>query len=60
MSQLAWHKSSFSTGGNNNCVELVPAPGGLIRLRESDHPSTIVAASPSALAAFLRHIRAAR
>ncbi|MYW69207.1 DUF397 domain-containing protein [Streptomyces sp. SID8379] len=35
-----WQKSSFSGGGEgNNCVELAPAPGNAIRLRESDTPT---------------------
>ncbi|MBB5119670.1 hypothetical protein AF335_27835 [Streptomyces eurocidicus] len=60
MSQLGWRKSSFSTGAENDCVEIAAAPGGLIRLRESDDPAQIITTDPVALAGLLRTIKADR
>ncbi|MFI9236243.1 DUF397 domain-containing protein [Streptomyces sp. NPDC053079] len=57
MSQLQWRKSSFSTGANNDCVELAPAPGGLIRLRESDRPADVLTTAPATLATLLTGIK---
>ncbi|MEU6277720.1 DUF397 domain-containing protein [Streptomyces populi] len=54
-----WQKSSFSGGGEgNDCVELASAPG-LVHLRESDDPGTLLAVAPQALAHLLRLIRTA-
>ncbi|UQI48219.1 DUF397 domain-containing protein [Streptomyces sp. HU2014] len=60
MSQLGWHKSSFSTGSENDCVEIAYAPGRLIRLRESDDPAQVIATGPAALATLLRTVKADR
>ncbi|MFE0044201.1 DUF397 domain-containing protein [Streptomyces albireticuli] len=60
MSQLAWYKSSFSTGSENDCVEIALAPGGLIRLRESDDPTRVITTAPAALAPLLRTVKADR
>ncbi|MFJ9374209.1 DUF397 domain-containing protein [Streptomyces sp. NPDC101455] len=47
MPQLAWQKSSFSTGGEGNCMELAAAATGAhIHLRESDHPHHIATLPP--------------
>ncbi|MFD7508210.1 DUF397 domain-containing protein [Streptomyces sp. NPDC059853] len=55
-----WQKSSFSSGGGENCLELAaaPAPGGggrlgLVLLRESDRPETVLAATRARVAALL-------
>jgi hypothetical protein len=49
-----WQKSSFSGGGDSSdCVEVAAAQGAL-RLRESDEPGTVVAATPTGLAALIR------
>ncbi|MGC4980889.1 DUF397 domain-containing protein [Streptomyces sp. DT193] len=53
MSRLAWQKSSFSTGGEGNCVELATAATGHIHLRESDRPDDIATSTPRALASLL-------
>ncbi|HCA87490.1 MAG TPA: DUF397 domain-containing protein [Streptomyces sp.] len=60
MLQPAWRKSSFSSGGNNECVEVGAAAGaeGPVRLRESDHPETVLTAAPGTWAAFLRSVKA--
>ncbi|MFE1360356.1 MULTISPECIES: DUF397 domain-containing protein [Streptomyces] len=54
-----WQKSTFSSGGGENCLELAaaPAPGGgrlgLVLLRESDRPETVLAATRARVAALL-------
>lgn len=58
MTQPAWRKSSFSVGGEGSCVEVAPAPGRLIRLRESDDPAVVITTTPTALAALLRTVKA--
>ncbi|MEU3353252.1 DUF397 domain-containing protein [Streptomyces sp. NPDC037389] len=58
MYQLVWRKSSFSTGANNDCVEIAPAPGGLIRLRESDDPTRVITTTPATWSAFLVSVKA--
>ncbi|WP_190024864.1 DUF397 domain-containing protein [Streptomyces hiroshimensis] len=45
----AWQKSSFSgSGPDNSCVE-VAAIGGLVRVRESDEPGTVITVPPASL-----------
>ncbi|MEU0642960.1 DUF397 domain-containing protein [Streptomyces umbrinus] len=58
MSQsTVWQKSSFSGGGDSSdCVE-VAATQGVLRLRESDEPDTVIAATGAGLAALIRHLR---
>ncbi|MEU8570263.1 DUF397 domain-containing protein [Streptomyces pathocidini] len=58
MSQLAWQKSSFSTGAEGECVEVATAVDGLICLRESDDPAVVVTVPPGRWGAFLRGIKA--
>ena len=58
MPQLAWHKSSFSTGDQGECVEVAADPNGLIHLRESDQPDEILTATPTPWAGLLHHIKA--
>ncbi|QVQ50102.1 DUF397 domain-containing protein [Spiractinospora alimapuensis] len=36
-SRLRWHKSSFSTGTGQNCVEVADLPAGAA-VRDSQHP----------------------
>ncbi|MBO0652894.1 DUF397 domain-containing protein [Streptomyces triculaminicus] len=58
MPQHEWRKSSFSTGPNNDCVEVSPSPGGLIRLRESDRPADVITTTPATWATLLRTVKA--
>ncbi|MBT2385735.1 DUF397 domain-containing protein [Streptomyces sp. ISL-11] len=60
MTQHAWRKSSFSVGGEGSCVEVAPAPGGLIRFRESDQPARIITTTAATLATLLRSVKAGR
>ncbi|MEV0274817.1 DUF397 domain-containing protein [Streptomyces sp. NPDC050610] len=53
-----WQKSSFSGGDDgDNCLELA-AVDGMVWLRESDAPSDVIAATPAALRALLRAVKA--
>ncbi|MBK3580134.1 DUF397 domain-containing protein [Streptomyces sp. MBT65] len=58
MPHLVWQKSSFSTGGEGECVELAAtAPGPHIHLRESDHPDHIATLTPHTLATLLHTLK---
>ncbi|MCT9005182.1 DUF397 domain-containing protein [Streptomyces sp. NPDC054766] len=57
MPRLVWQKSSFSTGGEGNCVELAAAVSGHIHLRESDQPYDVATSTPHALAGLLRALK---
>ncbi|MFE7119261.1 DUF397 domain-containing protein [Streptomyces sp. NPDC057654] len=59
MPEHQWQKSSFSGGSiNGECVEVVAGLDGSIRVRESDAPDVVLAASRSAWGAFLRSVKA--
>ncbi|MGW3563260.1 DUF397 domain-containing protein [Streptomyces sp. NPDC000941] len=58
MSQLAWRKSSYSGGGNGNCVEVAVSADRLILLRESDAPDVVAVTTRPRLAAFIAAIKA--
>ncbi|MEV4863486.1 DUF397 domain-containing protein [Streptomyces ossamyceticus] len=57
MPQPVWQKSSFSSGGEGNCIELAAATPPRIHLRESDRPDEIATASPRALALLLHTVK---
>ncbi|MER6051288.1 DUF397 domain-containing protein [Streptomyces sp. NPDC001793] len=54
--EICWQKSSYSNE-NMNCVELAPH-NGLILMRESDDPDTVVTTTPEKLRAFMLGVRA--
>ncbi|MCX4794639.1 DUF397 domain-containing protein [Streptomyces sp. NBC_01242] len=56
-SPLMWQKSSFSAEAAN-CVNVATAPDGSLRLRESDEPDVILAATRVGLSALLASIKA--
>lgn len=59
MPQLTWQKSSFSGGGEGECIELAAAPTpDRIHLRESDQPHAIATTTPHALASLLHAVKA--
>lgn len=58
MARLTWQKSSFSGGGEGNCVELVAATPSHLHLRESDRPDEIATTAPRALAGLLDAVKA--
>lgn len=58
MPERDWQRSSFCGGGGNNCVEIAAsAEEGLIALRESEDPDTVLTAGPGALRALLSSVR---
>ncbi|MGH9197207.1 MAG: DUF397 domain-containing protein [Acidimicrobiia bacterium] len=58
MTELAWQKSSFSSGdGNTTCIEIASGPCSL-RLRESEDPETVLAPDRRTLAALLGRLKA--
>ncbi|MGW3667482.1 DUF397 domain-containing protein [Streptomyces sp. NPDC005141] len=57
MARLTWQKSSFSTGGEGNCVELAATATGHIHLRESDRPCDIATSTLHALAGLLHVLK---
>jgi hypothetical protein len=59
MSDLAWQKSSFSGGAQDNCVEVAPGTGH-VHLRESDDPGVVLSADRSVFRALVTHLKAAR
>lgn len=58
MPQLSWQKSSFSGGGEGECVELAASSSHHICVRESDHPDQVAIATPHALSNLLHTIKA--
>jgi hypothetical protein len=53
-----WQKSSFSgTDSGDDCVELAPTPTAIL-IRESDHPTTRLATTPTSLHALLTTLKA--
>ncbi|WP_405924418.1 DUF397 domain-containing protein [Streptomyces sp. NBC_00035] len=56
-STLHWQKSSFSGGASDDeCLEISATPATL-HLRESEHPTTILTPTPTALRALLTTLR---
>lgn len=60
MFPLTWQKSSFSTGGEGECVELATSPTGGIHFRESDEPAQIATANPAAVGELFTAIKRGR
>ncbi|MFJ4617904.1 DUF397 domain-containing protein [Streptomyces sp. NPDC088812] len=57
MPHLVWQKSSFSTGGEGECVELAASAPTRLHLRESDRPQTVALVAPRALAGLLQAVK---
>ncbi|KUN05158.1 toxin [Streptomyces yokosukanensis] len=54
-SELAWFKSSYSSGGDGDCVEVATCPA-TIHIRDSkDRQGPSLALSPAAWSAFVTH-----
>lgn len=51
-----WQKSTFSPDGSD-CVNIATAPGGTIRLRESDDPEVVLAATRTQLRALIHTVK---
>ncbi|MCF6521627.1 DUF397 domain-containing protein [Streptomyces sp. JJ36] len=52
----AWQKSSYSNEGAN-CVNVAAAPGGGIRVRESDAPEAVLEVGRTALRGLLAAVK---
>ncbi|MFG2498488.1 DUF397 domain-containing protein [Streptomyces sp. NPDC048441] len=52
-----WQKSTFSGGPEGECLYLATAPGGTLRLRESDTPAIQLTTAPPQLSALLLHLK---
>jgi hypothetical protein len=59
MHQYAWQRSSFCSGGGNNCIELA-ADGSAIAIRESSEPNAVLATDRAALRAFVLGVKDGR
>lgn len=57
MPRLAWQKSSFSTGGEGDCVEAASSSPSHLHLRESDRPHETATVEPHALAHLLHAVK---
>ena len=57
-SELAWYKSSYSSGEGGECVEVATTPG-TVRVRDSkDREGPELAFTPSAWASFVSYAAA--
>ncbi|GGX51923.1 DUF397 domain-containing protein [Streptomyces minutiscleroticus] len=55
-SDLEWFKSSYSSGGDGDCVEIAPCPRA-VHVRDSkDRQGPQLALSPAAWAGFLAYV----
>ncbi len=55
---IKWRKSSFSAEADGNaCLELA-SYGGVVLIRESDEPGSVIEAAPAQLRAFLAGMKA--
>jgi hypothetical protein len=57
MPETQWQKSTYSGGEGTNCLYVATAPGGTIRLRESDDPDVIVTTTPAGLRSLIAGIK---
>ncbi|AZQ72246.1 MULTISPECIES: DUF397 domain-containing protein [Streptomyces] len=59
MPETQWQRSSFCGGGGNNCLEMRPAIG-LIQVRESEAPGTVIATPTDRITALIASVKAGR
>ncbi|MBT2401637.1 DUF397 domain-containing protein [Streptomyces sp. ISL-100] len=59
LSSFNWQKSSFSPDGSN-CLEIVAAERGAIKLRESDDPGVILTATTQEIRGLILGLKADR
>jgi hypothetical protein len=57
--QHTWQRSSFCSGGGNNCVELA-ADASRIAIRESAEPNAVLTTDRTALRAFVAGVKDGR
>jgi hypothetical protein len=60
MPEHDWQRSSFCSGGGNNCVELAATSTGDVALRESESPAHVITTDRAALRALLRGVQAGK
>ncbi|MEW2292689.1 DUF397 domain-containing protein [Streptomyces sp. NPDC006743] len=53
--ELAWFKSSYSSGSGDNCIEVALTPVAVHVRDTKDRPRAALALSPAAWSAFLAH-----
>lgn len=60
LSTVTWRKSSYSDGGDNNCVEVADGVSGLVPVRDSKVPyGPALAFSTASWASFVVGVRGA-
>ncbi|WP_335937524.1 DUF397 domain-containing protein [Streptomyces sp. PTD5-9] len=59
MSHHDWQRSSFCSGGGNNCVEVTATEGRAIAIRESESPRRIVTTNRAALRSLVLGMKTA-
>ncbi|MDQ8704830.1 DUF397 domain-containing protein [Streptomyces sp. LHD-70] len=59
LSAAAWRKSSYSDGGDNNCIEVADGYPGVVPVRDSKRPEGPALVFPAgAWSAFVGAVRA--
>ncbi|RKN39281.1 DUF397 domain-containing protein [Streptomyces hoynatensis] len=57
LSGAAWRKSSYSDGGQNNCVEVADGFPGVVPVRDSKAPGSALIVPADAWAAFVAYVK---
>ncbi|MFJ9032515.1 DUF397 domain-containing protein [Streptomyces sp. NPDC102274] len=57
MNDGIWQRSSFCSGGGNNCVEVAANDTDLVALRDSKQPESTMATNRAAFRALVRGIK---
>lgn len=60
MTDHTWQRSSFCSGGGNNCVEVAADGSELVALRESTSPALVITTNQAALRALVCGVKAGR
>lgn len=58
MPERDWQRSSFCSGGGNNCVEIAAVSADRIALRESESPAVVISTNRSALRSLVLGLKA--
>jgi hypothetical protein len=57
LSGVTWRKSSYSDGGDNNCVEVADGFPGVVPVRDSKTLGAALVVSAGAWAAFVESVK---
>ena len=57
LSTATWHKSSYSSGGGNNCVEVAVIPGAVAIRDSKDSDGPVHVVSPEAFRDLVTRIK---